>query len=152
MGYDLQIKHIGLNETYVVRHPVLREGKPISSCAFEGDDLDSTIHIGAFHHNDLIAVTTFMKNGHQIHLFKNAYQLRGMAVIQNYQGKGVGKILLNFGETSLVEKQVSILWMNAREKAVPFYKKLGFKVIGNVFDIPEIGNHYVMFKKLKQVK
>lgn len=149
MGYDLQIKYIGLKETYAVRHPVLREGKPISSCAFKGDDLDTTIHIGGFHHNNLIAVATFMKNGHHIHLFKNAYQLRGMAVIQNHQGKRVGKILLNFGETSLVKKQISILWMNAREKAVPFYKKLGFKVIGNVFDIPEIGNHYVMFKKLK---
>lgn len=149
MADIIQIKPISSKETYAVRHPVLREGRPISSCAFEGDNANTTIHYGGFMKNKLVAVASFMKNNHATHKLENAYQLRGMAVLKKYQGNGFGKILLNFVETSLSGKQISILWMNAREIAIPFYKKLGFEVIGNVFDIPEIGNHYTMHKKIK---
>lgn len=149
MAYSLHIKPIRFMETYTVRHPVLREGRPISSCAFNGDDLDSTLHIGGFVQNNLVAVASFMKNNHPVHKLENAYQLRGMAVIKKHQGNGFGKILLNFGETFLLNRQVCLLWLNARENAVPFYKNLEYNIIGNVFDIPLIGNHYTMFKKLK---
>lgn len=149
--HSLKLKTITAQETLTVRHPILREGKPISSCVFNGDTLDTTFHIGGFHKDNLIAVATFVKNPQQNYNFKKAYQLRGMAVLQNYQSKGFGKILLNFGISTLIEMKISTLWMNARENAIPFYKKLGFATIGNVFDIPEVGNHYIMYKELKTI-
>lgn len=42
------IKKITDLETYSVRHVVLRKGKPIETCRFEGDDLPSTSHFGYF--------------------------------------------------------------------------------------------------------
>jgi len=44
----IQIKEIPSKETYIVRQPVLRKGKPIESCIFEGDDLETTYHFGLF--------------------------------------------------------------------------------------------------------
>ena len=44
----IQIKEIPSKETYSVRQPVLRKGKPIESCIFEGDDLATTHHFGLY--------------------------------------------------------------------------------------------------------
>lgn len=82
------------------------------------------------------------------HGIQNAYQLRGMAVLEEYQGKGVGKILLTFAENLAKEKDTQTLWMNARVSALDFYRNSGYKILGEVFEVPGIGPHYVMFKKL----
>ncbi len=145
----LNIKLITAEETYAVRHPVLREGKPLDSCAFDGDHLETTFHIGYFDDGNLIGVASFLKNDHAVHNFTNAGQLRGMAVMQGNQGRGIGKALVSFGETLLREKYLDYVWMNAREIAVPFYDSCGYKKIGPVFDIAKVGNHYVMYKELK---
>ncbi|MEA1786699.1 GNAT family N-acetyltransferase [Arenibacter sp. GZD96] len=145
---QLKVKAIRAVDTYAVRHPVLRAGKPIDTCAFAGDDLDTTFHLGCFYEDELIGVASFLENDHAEHHLINAGQLRGMAVLQTHQGKGIGKILLTFGEAQLRTKHKSVVWMNAREVAVPFYTKLGYAIIGNVFDVPGIGPHYVMHKTI----
>ncbi len=144
----LEIKTIGAEETYAVRHPVLRTGKPLESCAFAGDYLETTFHLGCFYMGQLIGVASFLENDHPEHHFTNAGQLRGMAVLDAYQGMGFGKILLTFGEERLRTKNKTFVWMNAREIAVPFYKKSGYTIVGNVFDVVGVGPHYVMHKKI----
>ena len=42
------IKKTTVLETYSARQPVLRKGKPLSSCQFDGDDLESTQHFAIF--------------------------------------------------------------------------------------------------------
>jgi hypothetical protein len=46
LNYEVRI--INSEDTYLVRHPVLRAGKPIESCIFDGDDIDTTIHLGIY--------------------------------------------------------------------------------------------------------
>ena len=142
------IKQINKEKTYIVRHPVLRPGKPISSCIMPGDELASTIHLGAFVEDNIVGVCTLMVNNHEALPLTQAIQLRGMAVLDGYKGLGIGKKLLTFGE-ELVQDRFDVMWMNARIVAVPFYEKLQYQIIGNVFDIPGIGDHYTMYKKLK---
>lgn len=69
-----------------------------------------------------------------------------MAVLKAYQGKGLGKLLLVQGEKLLSEKNTKIIWCNAREVAVNFYKKSGYQIIGEPFNITDIGLHYTMYK------
>ena len=57
-------------------------------------------------------------------------------------------LLLEQAEKEIVEKDGTTIWFNAREKAVNFYKKNGFQIIGSVFDVPSIGPHYLMYKFL----
>lgn len=146
MNYN--IKHITPKEVYIVRHPVLRAGKPIESCIFEGDDFKTSFHLGIYTQNYLVGVCTFMKNNHPLLTEAFQYQLRGMAVLDEYQGLGLGAIILTYGETLLKEKNIDIIWCNAREKASKFYKKIGYKIIGDPFDIKDIGLHYIMCKVL----
>ena len=149
MNFDnFSIKKISTIETYPVRHPVLRAGRPLEDCKFDHDDLETTFHLGLFEKNHLIGVATFLKNNSSSFPESNQYQLRGMAVLDHFQGKGLGAQLLNYAEAELKLSQTELLWFNARERAVPFYSKLGYKTTGNPFDIKGIGTHYLMFKKL----
>ncbi|WKB82132.1 GNAT family N-acetyltransferase [Cellulophaga lytica] len=145
---QLVFKLISAKETYAVRHPVLRNGKPLSSCEFNGDNRDTTYHIGVYTNNTLVGVASLLKANNTTILDVFAYQLRGMAIANKYQGKGLGKKIIHYAETILKEKGVLLLWMNARESAIPFYQKCGYKKSGNIFDIQNVGPHMVMFKKL----
>ena len=145
---NYSIAFINSKDVCVVRHPVLREGKPMESCVFDGDNLENTYHLGLFVDEKLIAVASFMDNAHFMFDEKNQYQLRGMAVLKPYQGKNYGHIILKYGEDFLSAQGITSIWCNAREIAVPFYQKNNYVIIGDPFIIPEIGIHYVMQKKL----
>jgi GNAT superfamily N-acetyltransferase len=142
------IKEIGFQETFLVRHPVLRSGKPIESCLFKDDELTTTKHFGIFIGVNLVGVASLFKEINPIFSDENQMQLRGMAILNSYQKQGLGEKLLIFCEAYLKSENKSLLWFNAREKATPFYSKLGFQVIGNSFEISGIGTHYVMYKKI----
>ncbi|MDP5158362.1 MAG: GNAT family N-acetyltransferase [Flaviramulus sp.] len=131
-----------------MRHPVLRAGKHIDTCHFAGDDLETTFHLGIFLNEELLGICSFFKSNHNCITSKNQYQLRGMAILKEFQGKGLGNIILNFGENLLREQNTQVIWCNAREVAVNFYLKTGYKTIGNTFNIKDIGIHYMMYKNL----
>lgn len=141
------VKTITAQETYPVRHPVLRAGKPIETCVFAGDDAADTFHLGLFSGEQLVGVSTFMKNEHQ-DFTGNQLQLRGMAILAEFQKKGLGAILVEHALAIAKEKNYETLWCNAREIAVPFYKRQGFAIHGEEFDIPGIGPHFVMHIKI----
>lgn len=70
-------------------------------------------------------------------------QLRGMAVVREHQGHGVGGQLLTY-VYSWAQTGPCSLWCNARESAVPFYAKYHWTVHGDAFEIPPIGRHFIM--------
>ncbi len=144
----IHIREIPAIETYTVRHPVLRKNRPVEDCKFDGDNLKNTFHLGLFYDDELIGVASFIKKNHALLTDKYQYQLRGMAVLDAYQGKKLGNILFRYGEELLQKKDITTLWFNARENAVAFYQKNGCTIIGAPFEIEGIGTHYVMFKKL----
>jgi ribosomal protein S18 acetylase RimI-like enzyme len=141
-------KLITAKETYSVRHKVLRKGRPIESCAFDGDDKITTFHLGAYLGDTLVAVASFYEASPEKHKVHNPVQLRGMAVLDEYHKKGYGQQLLEHGENLLKEKKYTTIWMNARVSALGFYTKLGYYKIGAIFEIPLVGEHYVLFKNI----
>ena len=145
---DYLIKKISALETYTVRHSVLREGKPIESCLFDGDTLNTTFHLGIFDEGNLVGVCSFLKSKHALLKEESQYQLRGMAILKEKQHLGLGKLILSHGENLLKQQNTQIIWCNAREKAVGFYQKNGYQIIGAPFDIKNIGQHFIMYKAL----
>ena len=144
----IDIKKINVEDTYLLRIKVLRNGLS-ERYRFDKDDDIDTFHLGAFQDNECLGIATFLKNGHSF--FKNAknvYQLRGMAVDNVFQTKGVGKLIIKKAIEILNESNSELLWCNAREHAIGFYKKMGFEVIGERFHVPNVGPHFVMYKYL----
>ncbi|MGH1386263.1 GNAT family N-acetyltransferase [Kordia sp.] len=145
---NFSIKEITATTAFEVRHPVLREGKPIDSCHFQGDDLPTTFHLGYYVNEQLVGVVTLMKNPYKELNTKNAYQLRGMAVLATFQKRGIGDALVKKAEEMIIARGGTFIWMNAREIAVRFYEKLQYQKHGAPFTIPKIGLHFVMVKTL----
>lgn len=142
-----QIKQISAFETVDVRQPVLRKGMPVATCHFVGDELDTTTHFGFFENEILIGVVSLFETKNGTFIDSKQFQIRGMAVLENHQEKGIGKALIHHCETFVTQKKSQLIWFNARENALPFYTKMGFEVIGNPFEIDTIGIHYLMNKR-----
>ncbi|MBD0832405.1 GNAT family N-acetyltransferase [Aestuariibaculum sediminum] len=142
------IKTINASETIAVRHPVLRPGRPVETCHFDGDDQTTTFHFGIYNNNTLVGVVSYFKNNCKLLSNEEQYQLRGMAVLEPFQGKGLGKLLVEHGNTFLKNLETTVVWCNAREIALNFYKKNNFKIIGAPFEIKDIGLHHIMYKPL----
>lgn len=144
----MKIQNISSTHTFLVRHPVLRAGKPIESCVFDDDNLTTTKHFGLFIEEKLVGVVSVFKKNNTIFNKENQFQIRGMAVLLEFQKKGFGENLVKHCENYVKSVNGAVIWFNARESAVPFYEKLGYNKIGNPFSITEIGIHFLMKKEI----
>lgn len=142
---DIKIKKITYLETFPVRSAVLRQGKPIETCYFEGDESEDTTHFGLFLEDNLVGIASVFKTSNKNFTQNKQFQLRGMAVLESFQGFGFGGLLLDKTIEFAKENEAELLWFNARENAVNFYKNYNFSIFGKPFDITGIGIHYVMF-------
>ena len=132
-----------LEDVIPLRHRILRKGRPIETASFVEDQFNSTIHFCLFNEqNQIICCLTITPN-----FYKNrdAWQLRGMATDQHFQGKGIGSLLVKKSiEFVQNEEKKALIWCNARESAVGFYEKLGWNIDSERFDIEPIGPHFKM--------
>jgi predicted GNAT family N-acyltransferase len=139
----IEIKQIKAVDTYGIRLEILRNNIQLPY-KFNGDFDEDTFHLGAFKNKKLIAVSSFMKTSNNSFKRKQ-YQLRGMATLNEYQGEGAGKLMLQHAFSILKGMKINVLWCNARVKAVNFYENLGLKTIGEKFVIERVGDHFVMY-------
>lgn len=148
MMYSIQ--KINSTETYPVRHIVLRAGKPIESCQFDGDELVSTHHFGYYLNNQIIGVISLFEIKHEQFVAQKSFQIRGMAVLPTYQKQGIGEALVKEAEKFCTTQKADLIWFNARTTAVGFYQKMGYEIVGSEFEINEVGPHFLMFKYLSR--
>lgn len=141
------IREIEALATYSVRHSILRQGKPIATCKFEGDDLATTFHFGYFIESELAGIISLFKATNTLFDQKNQYQIRGMAVIEKYRNKGIAKALVLYSEAFCKTFNCNFIWLNARTSAIPFYEKVNYEKEGNLFEIINVGEHILMYKK-----
>lgn len=144
------IKQISTEKTIEVRHQVLRIGRPIEECYFTNDNAETTVHFGIYDNNILAGVATYLENN--LTAFKGSHlQLRGMAVLNQFKGKGYGKLLLKAGEQLAFQELKQYLWCNARIGSKTFYTSQNYKTTGDSFEKPFIGTHFVMYKKITRI-
>ena len=145
---DIEARRARLEEIFQVRWDVLRPNRPIEAAQFPGDDAPESIHCGAFERSTgrniaCASLTRVDWRG------EPAWQLRGMGVIDEYQGRGVGKLLLDVLESLARDASpIRLLWCNAREEAVGFYRKQGWTIASERFHIEDVGPHFKMTKRV----
>ncbi|MFN2747075.1 GNAT family N-acetyltransferase [Bacillus sp. z60-18] len=144
----IEIKQIDAEETYEIRHRILRPNQPLEACMYETDLLGGTFHLGGYYRGRLISIASFHKAEHSELEGQKQYQLRGMATLEGYREQKAGSTLIRHAEELLRKKGADLLWCNARTSVSGYYKKLGFSEQGEVYDIPPIGPHILMYKKL----
>lgn len=74
-------------------------------------------------------------------------RMRQVAVLADYQRKGVGTALVLYAERYAAAHGYLEMYAHARDPAVPFYTRLGYEVVGNRFF--EVGiPHFEVRKQL----
>jgi predicted GNAT family N-acyltransferase len=123
-----------------LREDVLR--KPLGLC-FTKEELEQEkdhLLISAYEDDQLKGCCMLVNEGETV-------RLRQMAVLNEKQGKGIGRALMLFAENLARDRGYSKITMHARKNAVGFYEKMGYKRTSGEFmelNIP----HYVMEKPL----
>ena len=124
-----------------LRDAVLR--KPLG-LSFSPEDLEKekeNMLIGAFEDDRMLGCCMLVEEEPDI------VRLRQMAVLNDLQGKGIGRALTNFAENLARDRGFKIIRMHARYNSIGFYEKVGYKIKGEQFieiTIP----HFIMEKEL----
>jgi len=124
-----------------LREDILR--KPLG-LGFEPNELEEekeNMLIGAFEDEQMLGCCMLVEEK------PGTVRLRQMAVLNNLQGKGIGRALMAFAENLARDAGYKVLSMHARKNAVGFYEKMGYKVASDEFTEITIP-HFVMEKQL----
>jgi GNAT superfamily N-acetyltransferase len=129
-----------------LRHAVLRNGRDWQSAVFPGDDHPAARHFIARSDGKVIGCVTLHPSQWEN---EPAFQLRGMAVDPQYQRNGIGSRLLRALEASIIQDNATrLLWCNARVPAIAFYARHGWTVVSEEFDVPIVGPHVKMLRRV----
>lgn len=142
-------RFISSTETYPLRLNVLWPHlSKLDECSLPIDDLDTTFHTGVEHENKVVTTATFLKENNNNFPTKNQYRLRAMASLPEVSGMGFGKDAVEFAIDELKNRGVELLWCDARKIALGFYEKIGFTVVGDYYEVRNIGPHKLAFLRL----
>ena len=79
-------------------------------------------------------------------------QIRSMAVEEEWRGKGIGSIVIKELEKIAIEKGAKKIILQARDNAVKFYERNGYKVVKPSHTLFGSIPHYLMEKKMNRTR
>ena len=124
-----------------LRDEILR--KPLG-LHFSPDELEKEkehMHMAAYEDDRILGCCMLVKEDEE------TVRLRQMAVVDDVQGKGIGRALMQFAENLARDRGYHRITMHARKNAIGFYERMGYRKKGEEFmeiTIP----HIVMEKEL----
>jgi GNAT superfamily N-acetyltransferase len=148
MTNDSLVEEVPTTEVLVLRMSVLRDGTPSQDPRYADDDAEGSVNLGIRESGILVACSTWLPRPWPFDQSAPATQLRGMAVAKHLQSKGLGRILLDAGISRAKSLDSTYVWARARDNALYFYERNGFKTIGEQFidDASGLGHHLVMLE------
>ena len=118
-----------------LRARMLRTPLGLTFTKTELDNEKDDLLIAAFDEDEMLGCCILTKEDEQ------TLRLRQMAVKDNLQGKGIGAAIILFSENLARDKGYKKITMHARNTAIGFYEKFGYKVIGAEFVEVQLLHH-----------
>ena len=81
-------------------------------------------------------------------IFEDEAQIRSISVELNWEGKGIGTIVLKELEKIVTAKGAKRIIIHARNNAVEFYKKNGYHIVEESYTLFGVIPHTLMEKKI----
>ncbi len=114
-------------ESINLRREILRVPLKLDFTTEELAQENEQIHIGCYNESNLVGILLLVPKANSI------LKMRQVAVSQAMQGKGVGKLMVNFSEQWAKANHFKTIELNARKTAVPFYLSMNYNIIDNEF-------------------
>ena len=124
-----------------LRDDMLRKPLGLGFTPQELEQEKDNMLIAAFEEEDILGCCMLVEENPE------TVRLRQIAVLNDLQGKGIGRALMSFAENLARDRGYKIISMHARKNSVPFFEKMGYKVASDEFTELTI-QHYIMDKKL----
>lgn len=140
---EVRYEPIRSEQTHPLRQKVLRPHQALEEMIYPLDKEKGSHHVGAFWKNNLIGIASIYPESQDGQLYEGQWRLRGMAVEADFRGNGVGRSLIGECLQYAKEQKAANVWCNARTSAIGFYIAFGFAQVGEEFEIPGIGPHYI---------
>jgi GNAT superfamily N-acetyltransferase len=99
--------------------------------------------VGAFDGDELIAVGFVCPDRKP-----GDWRVRGMATLPEHRGRGAGAAILDALVEHARSQGATRVWCNARTPALSLYARAGFEPESGEFEIPGIGPHFVMARRV----
>ena len=129
------------SQYYQIRWEILRKPLGLKE-GTERDDLENqAIHRIIKDDNKIVAVGRLHFNN------DNTAQIRYMAVLRNFQGKGFGGLLVDEFMKISKEDKITKIILYARDSVVEFYEKLGFDKIKKAHRLESVQHFLMELKK-----
>ncbi len=144
----MEFRRINPEETYSIRHRVLRPNQTLEDCKYSSDFETDSFHLGAFLDHQLISVASFYQEVNPALSGEIQFRLRGMATLADFRGRKIGSGLFFKGLKIIRKRKSDAFWCNARITVSDFYQSLGMDEMGGIFDIHPIGPHKLMYMYL----
>jgi len=124
-----------------LRDDILRKPLGLTLAPDELEKEKSNLLMGAYEDDQMLGCCMLVEEE------PGTVRLRQMAVLNDLQGKGIGKALMQFAENLARDRGYKKITMHARKNALGFYEKMGYRKVGQEFEEITIP-HYVMEKEL----
>ena len=93
------------------------------------DDDAESLHVAGLLEDRVVSSASYFRTPSPDHERVVAYQMRYVATDFDAQSRGFGRRVLAFGEDELRRRGVEIVWANARDRALGFYRREGWFVV-----------------------
>jgi GNAT superfamily N-acetyltransferase len=137
----IRVASVPAELTRPLRQAVLRPHESLEELA--GHEQPGAHAVGAFEGERLIAVGFVGPDGEP-----DEWRVRGMATEPVARGRGAGAAVLDALIEHAAAQGATRIWCNARIPAVSLYARAGFEVESEEFEIPGIGPHVVMARRV----
>jgi predicted GNAT family N-acyltransferase len=130
------------DQALMIRNEILRKPLQLSFAPEDIEDEWDSIHLGIFLSDHTMIGTLILKP-----VSPEIVKMRQVAISNDWQGKGIGKLLVTYSEDFAAKLGYSRIELHARSTAITFYTSLQYEIIGDVF--LEVGiEHVKMVKNL----
>lgn len=137
---------ISVEQTHLLRHAVLwpHLSKP-EECVLAEDSLLSSFHMGCFAGEDLVGIATLVSQPWNSLPGGPQMRLRAMATRPDLQGHNVGSVLMKSILDELYREKIRWVWCDARVTAIGFYRRVGWAVDSEIYEVAHVGQHQRAF-------
>jgi len=157
----VHIRPISAAEVRPLRAAILRPHHLAEESVYPLDDHPDSRHFGAFIDDRLVGTATVL---HQTAvdepapmsdlsdppwLGNGAWRLRGMTVVDEHRGSGIGAKLFDAVIDHARSQRGICLWFNARDAAIGFYRRLGCEGVGGPRALPGHGRYLFMCRGIE---
>jgi predicted N-acetyltransferase YhbS len=145
---EWKVRELSAEETHSLRRSVSADGRTdLPTMRHKLDAIPGAWHLGAVDTTGrVVATSSFYPVSCPLRPeAQPAVQLQFMAVEPTAQGKGAGSAVMADAIRRLKATDAVLLWANARDPALPFYERFGFRTVeGSRFMPAETGRPHRM--------